>query len=204
MIDHITIDAGMFRAVALCASSEETRYYLRGVALQVRDGQARIVATDGHRLMIHSFETHFPGDVGIIIPIEAIKRAFTGWKKAWERILVQGSGRDWKIGDVAFAPIDGTFPDYSRVFPNMSDGSAGVVAQFNPAYIGDMGKAGKFFGERPTIHHFGESPALVTFGDRGDVLGLIMPLRGAPRTTADLKMLIEASLPLPAKQEAAA
>jgi len=203
MTDHVAIDAGVFRGVAVCVSSEGTRYYLRGVALQVSEGQGRIVATDGHRMMIHCFETHYSGQVDIIIPIEAIKRAFTGWKKAWERILIEGRDRDWKIGDVAFQPIDGTFPDWTRVFPKMDDGSAGQLAHFNHSYIGDLAKIGKLVGIQPTINHFGNNPAVITFGERDDVFGILMPRREEARSTADLRIMLEQA-PLPAPRDNAA
>ena len=93
MTDHVTINVDAFRAVALCASSEETRYYLRGVSLQVAGGKARIAATDGHRLMVHTFETQYDGEIDIIVPIEAVKKCFTGWPRTLVMVLIDGSGR---------------------------------------------------------------------------------------------------------------
>jgi len=203
MTDHVAIDAGVFRGVAVCASGEETRYYLRGVALQVSEGQGRIVATDGHRMMIHCFESHYSGQVDIIIPIEAIKRAFTGWKRTWQFIQIEGRDRYWKIGDVAFKPIDGTFPQWNRVFPKMDDGSAGRLAHFNHSYVGDLAKIGKLVGTDAVINHFGDNPAVITFGERDDVFGVLMPLREEARSTADLRIMISQA-PLPEPRDNAA
>lgn len=207
MTDHVAIDVDAFRAVALCASSEETRYYLRGVSLQVIGGKARIAATDGHRLMAYTFETHYSGEIDIIIPTETIKKCFTGWPRTLAMVLIEGSGRDWKMGDVAFTPVDGTFPDWSRVMPDLSSGEAGTTAHFNHKYIGELAKAEKFLGMTATIHHNGNSPALITFGERDDLLMLLMPKRKdmvGTRTTTDLRLLIDSVCHMPASTANAA
>ena len=191
MEQTVAIEANVFRAVAVCASDEETRYYLKGVALQVVGREGRIVATDGHRLMVHSFEANC-GNIDIIIPSESIKRAFTRWPKGETLVLIRGSGRDWKIGDVSFAPIDGTFPDWTRVMPSAEMKGLGQLAHFNHNYVGDFGKIGKLLGQQPIINHFGDSPALITFGDRDDILGLLMPMRNHhPRNSVDLRVVVD-------------
>jgi len=205
MTDHVAIDVGAFRAVAIAASSEETRYYLRGVSLQVIGGKGRIAATDGHRLMVHTFETHYDGEIDIIVPIEAVKKCFTGWPRTLVMVPIEGSGRDWKIGDVAFTPVDGTFPDWTRVMPRLDDGIFGTTAHFNHAYIGDLAKMQKLIGEPAKINHCGTSPALITFGDRDDILGLLMPMREThPRTSTDLRLLIDSVCKMPARTANAA
>lgn len=45
------IDIRALKAVAVAASTEQTRYYLNGVCLQVAKGEATMVATNGHFMM---------------------------------------------------------------------------------------------------------------------------------------------------------
>jgi DNA polymerase III sliding clamp (beta) subunit (PCNA family) len=46
----LTLNVSYLRAALLSASTEETRYYLRGVQILRRGDHLRITATDGHRL----------------------------------------------------------------------------------------------------------------------------------------------------------
>lgn len=129
-------------------STEETRYYLNGVAFEkVGDWLWRFVATDGHRLMV--VDVPLPGAVGDVPPRTIIPRSFIakvmqhfGKSKAPVR-LSYGRGRVSNQPDKDLAPevkgaprigfvgmvgklhltltsklIDGTYPDYTRVIPN--------------------------------------------------------------------------------------
>jgi DNA polymerase III sliding clamp (beta) subunit (PCNA family) len=44
----LTLNVSYLRAALLSASTEETRYYLRGVQILRRGDHLRITATDGH------------------------------------------------------------------------------------------------------------------------------------------------------------
>ena len=123
------------------ASDEETRYYLKGVAIQpaVKFG-AYLIATDGHAMGVMRLEgdqataTH----AGFILSADkAIRAAVKSGKReqAWivcredrADIVKLGAAMSPTMDDVATAPvslsipaatayIDGTFPDWRRVLP---------------------------------------------------------------------------------------
>ena len=107
----------LFDLSAFCQSSEETRYYLNGVYLHSHEGNARAVATDGHRLarIDSTIQADFPG---IIIPRKIVGELR---KLQADEVTVQISATKLRVtaGDVVLLSkvIDGTFPDYTRVVP---------------------------------------------------------------------------------------
>ena len=112
-------------------STEETRYSLNGIYLHIagaaKSQTLRAVATDGHRLA----QTDLPvpagaaGMPGVIVPRKTVIEV--------QRLIEDGQGEvsvelssakiRFSIGDVVLTSklIDGTFPDYARVFPRGND-----------------------------------------------------------------------------------
>lgn len=107
----------MFDLAAFCQSTEEVRYYINGVYLHSHEGNARAVATDGHRLarIDSAIQADFPG---IIIPRKIVGELR---KLQADEVTVQISETKLRVtaGDVVLLSkvIDGTFPDYTRVVP---------------------------------------------------------------------------------------
>ncbi|MEL7029885.1 MAG: DNA polymerase III subunit beta, partial [Pseudomonadota bacterium] len=107
-------------------STEETRYYLNGVFLHphVQDdgGVLRVVATDGHRLA--RVDTDLPEGAadmpGVIVPRKAVVELRRLLEDAEDQVQVSASDAKirFSFGDVVLTSklIDGSFPDYSRVF----------------------------------------------------------------------------------------
>jgi len=104
-------------------STEESRYYLNGIFLHVRDDKLAAVATNGHCLTLyrpHDAPSE-PGRPGIIVPMAAcdpIARLAASAPAA----RIETNGRKLKVSfgeDLIFVTklIDGTFPDYQRVIP---------------------------------------------------------------------------------------
>ena len=103
---------------AWAASTEETRYYLKGVAMQRRDGKANFIATDGHRLAWFT-DGHVDEFPDVIIPNEAVKQ-FIGALSEGDAVLeVSETKVRLTHGDVVIVTksVDGRFPDYTRVIP---------------------------------------------------------------------------------------
>lgn len=180
----ITVNADMLRAALICASTEQARYYLNGVYV---DPKGYLVSTDGHRLFCGKIDLMTQGEggglsiapdsfEGWIIPSDAIKRALAGYKQQTIDIAPD------RLGDLACKPVDGSFPDWRRVVPQTLSGE---IAQFNPAYIADMGKIGLLLtGKRKSdagltahLHHNGEGPAGVTFPYCATAYAVLMPIR---------------------------
>jgi len=106
-------------------STEETRYYLNGVAVAVKNNVMTAVATDGHRLAKRETTLAETGtDIATsIIPHAACKLVRSLIGPAEIEMTVRQAGVDFKAGDIEFRSklIDGTYPDWSRVVPAVGD-----------------------------------------------------------------------------------
>ena len=182
----ITLNVDFLKAALLFSSNEETRYYLKGVHLLRRGDHLRITATDGHRLFCAMQTLDEPGDsFDIILPRDGLKKALTGLHR---NIGFLGLDLEWDgdrvkravLNDLGMAPIDGTFPDISRVVPD-ANSVPGEVAAFNPLYLADIGKAAKILAGNVNAFHLGHnggSPALVSFdAAAGAAFAVVMPYR---------------------------
>jgi DNA polymerase III subunit beta len=134
-----TIRADLLRRLldktAFAISSEETRFYLKGVFLHVspHDGSLVCVATDGHRLArsLASCPEGAKGMPGVIVPRKAVAELLrlvpkgTKAKPSREPITVSvcSSRVRFQVGDswLDTKTIDGHFPDYQRVIPTGND-----------------------------------------------------------------------------------
>jgi DNA polymerase-3 subunit beta len=175
------IATDILKAALFCASSEESRYYLRGVFLSTT---GHLVTTDGHRMFVARLNERPTADV--IVPYADVAAAL---KLAGARVKDIDVTAD-RIGQIAYQPVDGTFPDWRRVVPTgeetpsnkpgANDGAEHV--HFNHAFIGDMAKmaailCGKADTAQSVLHPVSAShPCLVTFGDRADCFAVIMPV----------------------------
>jgi DNA polymerase III sliding clamp (beta) subunit (PCNA family) len=169
------IPTDILKAALLCASQEESRYYLRGVHLSTSN---HLVTTDGHRMFVARLAERPSADV--IIPYNNITAALKLAGARCREIEVTGD----RIGQIAYTPVDGTYPDWRRVVPtgeevpsDKPDDAPGRV-HFNNRYVGDLAKIGKLLGGTSMLHVTSASnPALVTFGERDDCLAVLMPMR---------------------------
>jgi DNA polymerase III sliding clamp (beta) subunit (PCNA family) len=169
------IATDLLKAALICASSEETRYYLRGVHLAT---SGHLVTTDGSRMFAARLNERPAAD--IIVPYADVQAALK---------LAGARAKDIeltpeRIGQIAYQPVDGTFPDWRRAVPtgeetpsDKPEDQPGNV-HFNHAYIGDLAKMGKLLGGTSMLHVTSASnPALVTFGERADCFAVLMPVR---------------------------
>lgn len=137
----IRINANLFRIAHLCASTEETRYYLNGVFVTPHAvGGATLVATDGHMLVAirdeHAECTapeiirtgDKPNDRAILKACTAPKRAAPDFQRslivddngAGRIETIEFDGATPKNVDIGACIVDGSFPDFTRIFPNGS------------------------------------------------------------------------------------
>lgn len=174
------IATDLLKAALICASQEESRYYLRGVFLSTT---GHLVTTDGHRMFVARLNERPAADV--IIPYADVQAALKLAGARAQDIEVTGD----RIGQIAYQPVDGTFPDWRRVVPtgeelpsDKPEDQPGRV-HFNSRYVGDFEKMADILCGKSTIgqsvlHPVSAShPCLVTFGDRADCFAVIMPVR---------------------------
>ena len=173
-IDHL-------KAVFNAVSTEETRYYLCGVQVEINATGTTLVATNGHMLLAAYDETNTLDEpVSVIIPADVVK----GFKPARGQDLVEMStddGKTWRLGNTLFQPVDGTYPAWKRVMPKETPDALSVTdAWFEPKYQLAMYKAAKEIDAICDIHPDGLNPALVRFHESETdcpMVGVIMPYR---------------------------
>jgi DNA polymerase-3 subunit beta len=173
----------LLKAALLCASTEETRYYLKGVHLST---SGHMVTTDGHRMFVARLTDKPAADV--IIPLADVQAALKMVGARCKEIDVDGT----KIASIMYTAVDGTFPDWRRIVPTGEEthtkpDDAPAHAHFSHAYIGDLAKMGKALGGASMLHPTSASnPCLVTFGERADCFAVLMPVRRAVDRSAVL------------------
>jgi DNA polymerase-3 subunit beta len=184
-------------AVKVFAAQKDVRSHINGVCLELGTTESRLIATDGHREAIYRLRDEGFRDleqpIQVIIPNELL----AGIKKKGLVEIQVGEPGDPEKPDVysvtvtqngtsvSGLSVDGRFPDWRRVLPAKISGE---VAQFNPVYLGDIGKAYKLLNPgaeniNATIAHNGNSVSLFTLDD-DNFIGLIMPYKTSEPPTA--------------------
>lgn len=174
----IAINPHHLLAALHCAGKNDVRYYLNGVYVEATATETRLVATTG--IVCAAFRQATPNTeaVSLIIPrdtVEAFAKVAKNAKGVALRIVDGQHRLYWNGGSLPFAPIDGRFPDYRRVFPQSPSGE---TAQFNPKLLLAFSKVSKTLGTGgviPEILHNGSSGALVRLNGRSDFVGAVMP-----------------------------
>ena len=184
-----TLNLRPLGAASLCASSEETRFYLCGVLVEIEPRAVTYVATDGHRLFAHREELA-AGDEDntllgrFIIPTKSCRAIKLGKKTTSAALLSQVDDGGMLLAHLGerhyFKPVDGTFPDWRRVMPKRG-GEA--YAHFDGKLVASFSAIAAALGDdkgSPRICPMdANSPALVVFHGREDTtFGVIMPMRG--------------------------
>ena len=106
---------------------QDVRYYLNGLLIEIRDGQIRAVATDGHRLAMSEAECVLEEQTGIqvILPRKAVLELSRLLSDSNDPINIDVSSNHirFTMDETSFTSklIDGKFPDYQRVIPANTD-----------------------------------------------------------------------------------
>lgn len=118
----------MLDSTSFAMAQQDVRYYLNGLLMEVSADYLRVVATDGHRLAMHTERMKIDGAAGktqVIVPRKGILEL--------SRLLVDGDepvslvlGTNHiraRTKDFTFTSklVDGKFPDYDRVLPKGGD-----------------------------------------------------------------------------------
>lgn len=107
-------------------AQQDVRYYLNGLLLEITSNKLRAVATDGHRLALDETDisAEIKEDIQIIVPRKGITELARLLQDESE-IEIQVSTNHIRIknADSCFTSklIDGRFPDYKRVIPELSE-----------------------------------------------------------------------------------
>ncbi|CAM0682262.1 hypothetical protein RAN67_04225 [Acinetobacter baumannii] len=176
---QVTLTYRHLQATSLFAAQREVRFYLMGVL--VKDGM--MAATNGHCALI--CDAPEVQDIEVIIPIEIVKSFIkkVGNNPKVKTITLSQIDDEFWLLDYEngmfefFRPIDGKFPDISRVdIPKPTEPPKEFV-QWNLEYVSNFMKCSKILNCRfPLFYPSGATTSTyVEFVD--GVHGLLMPLR---------------------------
>lgn len=202
------INAKLALEAMIFASEDETRYYLHGFCIEKHPEEGvLLITTDGHRMsVIHDPEGELNNetDKSVIVKIEAyFQRAIRdiiehdecfrlslAWQTDGEdhpdasELTLERSKTDGQKSvsrqSLAFnnVIIDGNFPDWRRVTPDVSADSRALPDGFNTAYIAEFSKFSRSLNEGISIQQFVAcGPCLVRVSGREDMFGVLMPIR---------------------------
>lgn len=180
----ISIQASAIRAATICAAKKDIRYYLQGVYINVahRD-YATVCGTDGHVLFAgRATIENMAGDLlpfNMIVPLDVAKKID---KKAHAVILESLPDGTYLLDGTRFAPLDGRFPDYSRVIPKLDQIQAAPAApgHFDYALIVRGNDAlNAYYGGKAKVYPLeqrGNDSAVMHNGENVAVV-VVMPMR---------------------------
>jgi hypothetical protein len=193
------VNADFFRAASLFQSTEETRYYLRGVLIQPHAVKgALLVATDGYRMICIHDETG-TCDKPVIVKLDkaALKATKQDRRETAPRRIAgdDTNAPAWVIAGVDAEQlhmvkawwIDGTFPDWRRVMPRIEGNAPQVCDSYNTGYMGALADAYReLTGEKEAVisirsSHIG-GPALVRWRNVENAFAVIMPVLNGTAT----------------------
>lgn len=193
-MNTVNLNVNHLRAALLCAGDKDIRYYLNGVCVEILPREVRLIATDGHRLCIlrRANQDNEPDNApaSLIIPRATLK-GIKAMTKCTDCILHYDAANltaECKLSELAdggrtFTPIDGKFPDYSRVVPSEVSGE---MAEFNPQYLADFADLVRIAfnsGKRmlfPDIYRNGRGGAAVIQSGHPEFIGVLMPMEMRP------------------------
>ena len=116
----------MLKLVSYAASTDESKPYLMGVFMSLRDGKLTVVASDSRRMALTDHELDFPAgsEVNVIIPSKTVAELQKTLPDSGElRILVGEKQLAFEFGSTLILSkrVEGNFPNFSQVIPTMSN-----------------------------------------------------------------------------------
>ena len=179
----INVKLSALHAVAQLAADKEIRYYMVSVRVEANATQTILAATNGTCVGMYrvvDVENEVDDKVSFLLPLDVIKMLKPAKNGLDAAVIETNDGATGTISvvggaTVAWAAVDGKFPDIARVIPQTCSGE---VAQFDPALIAKFAAANKCLGSRANlkIWHNGGSAAPITLNDT-KFFGVLMPYR---------------------------
>ena len=112
---------------AFAMANQDVRYYLNGMLFDLRDGQLRLVATDGHRLAVsdHSGAVNVAGEPQLIVPRKGVLELARMMSDSDDEVVLALGRNHIRLAKsgMRFTSklIDGRFPEYEAVIPLGAD-----------------------------------------------------------------------------------
>jgi len=193
------------KAASRFMAVKDIRYYLCGLLIESNPMESRLVATDGHTLIVNRCDAKGDnsGSFTGIIPADTVKTILSWkppYKNAGDNIPIvitapddaAGEHRVEWCGNIAlFKLIDAKFPDYRRVVP---DKLSGEPAFYNPDYLVKVARAADDYGRKDScfvLKYNGDSAGVAVINN--DCFVVIMPMR---QDQADISVTQWAKAPM--------
>ena len=148
----------MLRKTLFAVSSDQTRYALTGVLVQVLASEVRMVATDGHRLALVRIPR--PADKGTgtleaLVPKKAMVEAMKITRDDGSDVRIWLADNqlllEQEVSTLVARLIDGQFPNYDQVIPAPSPSKIRIGTE---ALRGALRRTSAIMGERTTATEF--------------------------------------------------
>ena len=182
----------LFAAAARFVSTEQTRPYLNGVAVQpCPNGGAFIIATNGHAMFVAiddnaTWEQEEPASaIWHVAKPKLPASAFNAFALVLDGVTAQFQDQSLSPAHVIACRKDtsNTFPDWTRIIPETTADTVPMDnLAFDAAYIADFAAVTKQLNTSRRAafvarvsHETG--PALISIGGRRDCFGVLMPMR---------------------------
>lgn len=144
-MENFKLDARQVKSAMVMQAKNDVRYYLNGLLI----GGNKIVATDGHRMIVVDSEeaTFEPAIFTIkgILPNSAKECEFVFIGEDYGVITCTSSRGQEMDKVIKFAIVEGRFPNHERVIPSGECKKYSEVA-FNLEYMADIAKSAKCLG----------------------------------------------------------
>jgi DNA polymerase-3 subunit beta len=128
---QFTLKQGKLRRLidrtAFAMAQQDVRYYLNGMLWELKAGQLRVVATDGHRLAMCTLpsKVESDSDAQVILPRKGVLELSRLLLVDDEDIVIVIGSNHIRATTIDFTftskLVDGKFPDYERVLPRAAD-----------------------------------------------------------------------------------
>lgn len=111
---------------SFCIATNDVRYYLTGLLLEIGDGKISLVGTDGHRMAMTQHDFESTQTARVIIPRKAVhelSKLLTD-SESEVGVSVDDNHIRFEISDslvISSKLIDGEFPDWNKVIPTNPD-----------------------------------------------------------------------------------
>jgi DNA polymerase III sliding clamp (beta) subunit (PCNA family) len=158
-------------------SNEETRYYLNGIYFETN----AMIATDGQRLHKITFKATGKLDKNFIMHKDTVKtliQNLKAFKKLKFDVTISNDSVVSENFNLTFKEIDGAFPDYNRVIPEIKKEQA--IGCFHAAYLEDCGKAFKGLDKNASItmkREGTDNPCIIKAFEAPEAFIILMPKR---------------------------
>jgi len=180
----IDIDSNHLKSALLVAAKKDLRYYLCGVFFE----KGKIVATDGHRMIVIN---HDNTDILPIIIKREIIDMLVKQKTSFIQLYIDTAGKVVSVGAGNFKinegfDCDGKFPEWRRVLPKIEESRAGTCL-VNGDYLQSVEKmCGYYSLKGPTSYYMNVDRLSVLV--KKNVLYTIMPVGSEIMTVRDMEI----------------